>query len=146
LEKCDSVDQKRQAVLQLLETRREILAQQGALIASWRSYKGRRLGPYYRLAYRVEGKQRALYLGADPRLAAEVRQALHGMQAARHQQRHGRQQHAQLRAALRCSREQWDIELRKVGLYLKGFEVRGYRRLMSAGITTVDAKGESARG
>ena len=33
-----------------------------------------------------------------------------------------------LRAALRRQKRQWDAELQKLGLYLKGYEVRGYRR------------------
>jgi hypothetical protein len=128
LEKRHSVDQKRQAVWALMRARSDLFRCQGAVIRSWRSYQGRKLGPYYRLAYREGGRQRTLYLGSSPELAGEVRQALHVLQVSQHRQRTGQRQWKTWRAALRRQKLQWDAELRRLGLYLKGYEVRGYRR------------------
>src|SRR5438094_953340 len=107
----------------------EIFSRQGAVLVSWRSRQGRKLGPYYRLAYREGGRQRALYLGSSAELAGEVRSALQVLQAPRQRRRAWQVQWKKGRAALRRQKLQWDAELRRLGLYLKGYEVRGSRRL-----------------
>lgn len=56
------------------------LAAQGTLVASWKTHQGKRLGPYYRLAYRVDGKQKSIYLGSSEWLVAQVRELLASLQ------------------------------------------------------------------
>jgi hypothetical protein len=94
---------------------------------SWRYYHGHRLGPFFRLAFRVERKQESLYLGASPRLAAEVRRVLEQLQAPRREQRALARQQGRVRAAFRLHKRVFDHELRKIGLFLKGNEIRGRR-------------------
>ena len=48
-------------------------ARQGSVVASWRVYAGRRLGPYLRLAYREGRRQRSIYLGRCAELVRRVR-------------------------------------------------------------------------
>ena len=67
LEIQDFVDQKTkrryEAVRAWIFAHRRLLATQGTVTASWREYQGRRLGPFYRLAYREGNRQRSVYLG-----------------------------------------------------------------------------------
>ncbi|MHB1038659.1 MAG: hypothetical protein ACYC0Y_28885, partial [Pirellulales bacterium] len=53
--------------------RRAIFARQGFVVATWRTRGGARFGPYYQLAYREAGRQRAIYLGRSAELADQVR-------------------------------------------------------------------------
>lgn len=129
MENRSFVDQKRHAVWALLAAHPEIFRRQGTVIVSWRSHQGRKLGPYFRLAYRQGGRQCALYLGSSAELAAQVRDALQVLQAPRQRQQAWQVQWKKGRAALRRQKHLWDTELRKLGLYLKGYEIRGYRSL-----------------
>ena len=134
MENRSFVDQNRHAVWALLAAHPETFRRQGTVLVSWRRHQGRKLGPYFRLAYRLEGRQRALYLGSSAELAAQVREALQVLRAPRQQHRAWQGQWKKERAALRRHKRWWDAELRKLGLYLKGYEVRGYRRLRGTGI------------
>ena len=49
--------------VRLLTRRPTRFARQGPGAATWRTSRGRRLGPYYRLAWRDRGRQRSIYLG-----------------------------------------------------------------------------------
>jgi hypothetical protein len=140
LEKNEVVDQKRRAVLQLVTDKQDLFERQGVVAESWRSYRARQAGPYYRLMYRDAGRQYSVYLGADPQLAAEIRQVLQTMQTPTRQASQWQRQRGKLREALRRQKHQWDTELRKEGLYLQGYEVRGYRRL-AAGVSTAGDAG-----
>jgi hypothetical protein len=60
---------------------RPIFARHGAVVATWRGYAGHRLGPYYRLSFRVDRIQRSLYLGECPAVAEEIRKLLRDLQA-----------------------------------------------------------------
>jgi hypothetical protein len=134
LENRDSVDQKRKTVRQHMTDHESLLRQQGTVVESWRWHKGRRLGPYYRLTYRLEGRQRSVYLGSDPQFAQEVREALQELQSSLRQQRRFQQQRKALRRELARRRAVWNHELLGIGLYLKGSEIRGWRvRPQSAG-------------
>ena len=70
-------DQKSHKALTLLREAPTRFACQGTVTTSWRTYRGRRLGPYYRLAWRENGRQRSIYLGRQGRLEP-------GMSAADH--------------------------------------------------------------
>ena len=66
-EKHDPVDEKKTARFEREEpyvlAHGARFAHQGAVVASWQTYRGRRLGPYYWLAFRDSGRQRSIYLG-----------------------------------------------------------------------------------
>ena len=128
MEKRSFVDQKPHAVWALLAAHPEVFRRQGTILVTWRHHQGRRLGPYYRLAYREGNEQRACYLGSSPQLAGQVRHALQALQEPRRRQRTWRVQWAKSRAALRRQKLQWAAELHKLGLSLKGYEIRGYRK------------------
>lgn len=126
------VDQKLARKYRLVAARinaeRDAFARQGAIVATWRFYDGRRLGPYHLLVWRAAGRQRSLYLGRSPELAQEVRRLLDQVQEPRRRMRACARMRQAVRAALRCHKARWAQDLAKVGLTLKGFEVRGWRR------------------
>ena len=80
-----SVDQSVQARFSRLARRmarlRDVLSRQGSVVASWREKGGRRMGPYFRLAFRKAGKQVSIYLGSCAELVEKVRARLAEMQA-----------------------------------------------------------------
>jgi hypothetical protein len=129
VEKAESVDQRRARVLAFLAGHAEALCRGGSVQQSWRYRGGRRLGPFFRLAYREGAKQCSLYLGRDPALAGEVRAALRQLQAPLRQQREADHRLAEIRAELRQQRRALDGELAQRGLRRKGSEIRGWRTL-----------------
>jgi len=123
--------------LQELAARNDLFGRQGVVVATWRSYRGRRFGPYYRIEFRHGDKRQSIYLGACGGFAEEVRQCLRALKSPIQQERAYRRERAKLRADLRCQKHQLDIELEKIGLYLKGCEVRGFRRSRGRKTVTV---------
>jgi hypothetical protein len=113
--------------LAAIDARRWLFLRQGAVVASWRYYRGRKLGPYYRLAWREDGRQRFVYLGREGPPVAEVREVLaelrRPLRAARAMARARREAMASLRAV----KVKLKGQLRPFGLRLKGLEVRGWR-------------------
>ena len=69
-----------QRVSDFVGARAGAFSRQGVVVATWREYEGRRLGPYYRLAWREEGRQRSLYLGCSTWVVEKVRELLAGLQ------------------------------------------------------------------
>lgn len=132
LENREFVDQKAvrkfQAVKRWIEARRDRLSRQGAVVETFRNYRGRKLGPYYRLAYRDrDGRQRSIYLGASVELAEQVWGLLVECQAELREQRERRRVRRVLHAELKKAKALWADELAKRGLRLQGHEVRGWR-------------------
>jgi hypothetical protein len=125
VENRDSGAQKRAALRRWLTDRTAMLSRQGYIVETWREYRGRRLGPYYRLRYRAEGRGRSIYLGRDAAFAEEVRDRLRDLQSPLRKKREAHKRWKQERAQLRKLKARWEVELRKIGLRLKGFEVRG---------------------
>ena len=132
MEKRDLVDQKSAArferVRAELAAQPAVFAAQGAVVATWREYRGRRLGPYFQVAYRRGGRQRSIYLGRCEELARRVRELLARLQRPRRQRR----TFARLKAQVRSSLRRWKVHLKKQlaawGIRLKGFEFRGVGR------------------
>ena len=101
--------QRWENVRQLLDDRRSVFARRGSVVATYRRYRGRRLGPYYALIFREEGHrrdpQRTVYLGGNAELADAVRRVLTKTQAPRDQirdeRRAQRRRIAQTEARLR---------------------------------------------
>lgn len=128
-----TVDQKlvkrRDVLLAKIREVAPVLAATGSIVETWRTYQGRRLGPYYRLAYRESGRQKTIYVGKDAELVAAARSLLEELQVNERIRRTMERQQLAVRAGLRAAKAAWAQELQKSGLTLKGYEVRGWRRL-----------------
>ena len=111
----------------------EVLARGGAIVASWRWRAGRRYGPYYRLAYRCDGRQCAVYLGGSAALVEKVRGLLRRLQEPlRVRRRVGRMRRAAM-ASLRQVKADLKRVMRSRGLYARGaFNLRGWREYAKA--------------
>ena len=124
-ENGDSVDQKAERALGLIAERPELFVRQGAVVATYRWYKGRRLGPYWRLAYREAGRQRSIYLGRMGEGVERVRQALARRRDARRWRRTYRRLCRRVKASLRAHLARFDQQLRALGLRRKGIQLYG---------------------
>jgi len=120
------------AISTRIVARREVLARAGSVVATWRTYRGRRLGPYYRLSYREDGRQRSIYLGRSSQLAEHVRGLLTDCQRPARQAHELRRTRAVLMKDLRRQKAAWDQELQAAGLYARGYVVRGWRHWRGA--------------
>jgi hypothetical protein len=129
LEKTESVTQKRREVFHFLGRYQDLLRRQGSVQAAWRLYRRRRLGPFYRLHFRENGRLKTLYLRGDVTLAAEVRQALADLQAPGRVRREIERQRGQVLAIFRATKRACGRELQARGLWLHGNEIRGWRGL-----------------
>ena len=123
----DSVDQRRIAVERFFAVHHNLLAEQGAVVTTYRHRGGRRLGPYYKLACRSNGRQVAVYLGVDDDLIGRVRELLAQLQQTRAERVRLGTVRRILRQHSKAARQQLDAELRPLGLYRKGYEIRGWR-------------------
>jgi muconolactone delta-isomerase len=110
-----------------IRQREAIMARQGTVVATWRTRHGRKVGPYYRLAWREDGRQKSLYLGGSTELAQAVRQILAELQRPLRVDRAFLAARKQGWAALRAHKIVLARELARYGLYLHGWEVRGWR-------------------
>lgn len=130
-----TVDQKlvkrRDVLLAKIREAAPALAATGSIVETWRTYQGRRLGPYYRLAYRESGRQKTIYVGKDAELVVAARSLLEELHVNERIRRTMERQQLAVRAGLRAAKAAWAQELQKSGLTLKGYEVRGWRRLRS---------------
>jgi hypothetical protein len=111
----------------LIESRPDLFARQGSVSATWRHRNGKTFGPYYRLSYRDDGRQRAIYLGREGSLVESVRQMLHKLQEPWRLKRVFDCLEHKARAELRANNAHLAALLRPYGLRLKGYEVRGWR-------------------
>ena len=130
MENGRAVDQNRHRALRLIASQPALFRRQGSVAASWREYRGRKLGPYYRLAYRHGGRQCSVYLGRAGKLVEQVRAALRRLQGPLSRLRTLARFRARIKASLRREKLRLDGHLRRFGLYLKGFETRGRLRLV----------------
>ncbi len=109
----------------MIASRPALFARQGVVVATWRWYRGRRLGPYWRLAYREAGRQCSVYLGRMGEGVRRVRGVLARLQRGLRSRRAVRRLTRRVRASLRAHLAEFDRRLAELGLWRKGFEVRG---------------------
>ena len=121
------VDQQTHPALALIARRAELFARQGSIAAAWRRRGSRTYGPYYRLCYREDGRQRSVYLGREGTLVAQVRQTLADLQRPLRQRRAVARLQRQVKTSLRAEKGRLNRHLCRLGLRLQGFEVRGWR-------------------
>ena len=127
MENRQSADQHVHPALALLAARPDLFARQGSVVASWRRRGTRTYGPYYRLIYREEGRQRSLYLGRAGGLVEEIRGRLRRLQAPLRNGRASKRAGRQAATLMRASKARLNLQLPPWGLRLQGFEVRGWR-------------------
>ena len=127
-----SVDQKssmrRVQLLAKFRRAAPAVATAGSIVETWRTYRGRRLGPFFRIAFRESEMQKSIYIGNNPELIAAARELLAELQTDERARRAVKRLQSAARASLRVAKLAWDRELREVGLRRKGFEIRGWRR------------------
>ncbi len=129
MEKHAFVDQRRRQVEQYIAAHRDQLARQGSVVASWRRRGQHPIGPYYRLTCRsADGKQVAVYLGPGGALVADVREILAQLQERPKVDRTLDTARRHIRRELETAKKSLAGELAQVGLFLKGSEIRGWRR------------------
>jgi len=133
-EKRPLADQKAAARLRRIESflhqHQTLFATQGTVVATWRVYRDRRLGPYFQIVYRQAGRQRALYIGRFREMADRVRRLLDRFQAVHRKRRLSKRLQTQARASLRRAKAQLSKMLARRGIRMKGFEFRGVRRAL----------------
>jgi hypothetical protein len=115
--------------LDFINNNAQIFANCGSVVASYRTRGTTRYGPYYRVAYRVAGRQCSIYLGRCKELANRARALLASLQQPRDYRRMCRKAERQRRATLKSIIRRWQQTIRAYGLDLRGCEIRGWRRL-----------------
>lgn len=112
-----------------MAARPDLFRSQGSIVAGWRMSAGKRLGPYYSLRYREEGRQCSHYLGGSILLVDAVRRLLADQQRRRRQRLSLTKLRTAIKASLRRHKQSWRLQLERAGLTLKGFEIRNWRSL-----------------
>ncbi|MCY2994865.1 MAG: hypothetical protein NTY19_44440 [Planctomycetota bacterium] len=129
MEKWDFVDQKTErkflAIREFVLGNWDAFRRQGSVVPSWRTYRGRRLGPFFSLRFRLQGRQSAIYLGRSAGLAERVKALLDEV----HRERKFARLKRRARAEFRELKRRWKQELAATGLELRGFEIRGWNRM-----------------
>jgi hypothetical protein len=104
--------------LKLIAANPARVARPGGLVATWRFYRGRRLGPYY-------CRRKSIYLGGEGPGVETVRQALANLQRLRQERQSLQHLRRQALASLRIQKRSLQEEANRLGLRLQGCEVRG---------------------
>ena len=115
--------------LNFINNNAQIFKNCGSVVAGYRTRGSNRYGPYYRVAYRIAGRQCSIYLGRCKELADRARALLARLQQPRDYCRMCRKADRQRRATLKQVIRRWQQTIRAYGLDLRGCEIRGWRRL-----------------
>ena len=107
---------------------KDVLARSGSIVESWRQRGERRFGPYFKVIYRIDGRQCAIYLGRCAALADKVRGLLAELKAPRLAARQLADMRRAAKAAWRQVRAHVNETLRPAGMYLDGYLLRGWYR------------------
>jgi hypothetical protein len=100
------------------------LKHQGFISEEYRKERGL----YYKLRYRMQGKQRVVYLGKDTAVADRVRDELAALQNARRSDQQLKQFTMQAHKLLRESKRRLEVDLEAAGFSYHGFEIRKTRK------------------
>jgi hypothetical protein len=115
-------------LLDLTEADYQALRQQGFVSAERRGPSG---VPYYRLRWRMRGRQQVRGLGRLPAVADRVRQELAALQDARRAERQLRRAFRTARALFREAKGRLKGPLAERGIHFHGYETRRRRRTAS---------------
>ena len=105
--------------LDFINNNAQTFARGGSVVATYRSRGTKRYGPYYRVAYRIAGRQCSLYLGRCKQLADSARELLAKLQHPRDFYRLCKRANRQRRATLRRVIRHWQQTIRSHGLNLR---------------------------
>jgi len=112
------------ARLRLAADEQQALAQQGFVSAEYREQNGRRYGPYFKLRWRQDGRQRVRYLGRDLSRAEQVSAALANLQRSLQLVRDASSMMAEVRKEMRKLKETLEPHLASQGMHLHGYIAR----------------------
>lgn len=122
-----SRDQIEADVWEFLLENASLLSEHGTVVQSWRG-PNHQNGPYFRLDYTGDdGRRRAVYLGADCELAAQVRQRLAELQRPDKERRVLARARRVAKWELRKAMQGLEREMAALGLALHGSEIRGWQ-------------------
>jgi hypothetical protein len=112
--------------LQLL-AHQELIANDGCLAATWKTYRGKRLGPYYRVEFRQDRAVKTIYLGRDPLLVEYAAALIDDIKKPNRQKRYLRRLRAEIRASLRRSFAEAEQFVAPFGYHRRGLSFRKIR-------------------
>lgn len=110
--------------LGLEEEAMEALQHQGFVAEEFRDRAGRRWGPYYKLRWRQDGRQRVRYLGNDTRRVHEIRVALQHWQQVTRLTREVEELFRQSRKALKSLKDALSPQVSAAGKRWHGYQTR----------------------
>ena len=100
------------------------LAEQGFVAPEFRTYAGKKLGPYFKLRWRSGGRQRVRYLGTDAARIARIKTVLAELQSPKQLIRELTQMMTEARAGLHDTKEILKPQCAAAGLMFHGFTLR----------------------
>ena len=103
------------------------LLAQGFVSEEFRDYKGRKLGPYFKLRFRVGHQQRVRYLGKNRERAEQIGKALESFRRSKVIAREVATLAALARKHLRNAKKEMATGLAKDGRYFHGYAIRRRR-------------------
>ena len=109
--------------LDFIRQNAQTFAQNGSVVATYRTRGNKRYGPYYRVA----GRQCSIYLGRCRRLVVRVRKLLTRLQQPRDYRRLCCRANRERKTAMRQVIRWWQCTIRSYGFDLRGCEIRGWR-------------------
>jgi hypothetical protein len=109
----------RQLQTQVLE-HRELIKQDGCIGATWKTYRGKRLGPYYRVEFRENSAIKTIYIGRNEELTKMASALIEKLKQPCREDRLLRRARAAARAALRHSLADAETYLAPLGYYRRG--------------------------
>jgi hypothetical protein len=101
--------------------RKELITRDASVVASWKTYRGKRFGPYYRVAYRENGVLRSIYIGRDEQLAKMASALIDELKQPREEDRLIRRLRAAARASLRRTLAEAEALAAPLGFRRRGF-------------------------
>ena len=111
-------------MLDFIRQNAQIFAQNGSVVATYRTRGTKRYGPYYRVAYRADGRQCSIYIGRCKRLAIRARKLLARLQQPRDYRRLCCRANRERKVAMRQVIRWWQHTIRSYGFDLRGCEIR----------------------
>jgi hypothetical protein len=108
------------ALLPQILAQKELIIRDGTVVASWKTYRGKRLGPYFRVAFRDNRRLRAIYIGRDELLAQLAKALIEELKHPLRQDRYLRQVRQLFRAAWRQSVRETERFVAPLGFRRRG--------------------------
>jgi hypothetical protein len=115
-------------VVSQLLARQDLFASQGRVEKCWRNYRGRRIGPYYRVVFREGKSRKSIHLGRSAELAYQVKAFLAELQRPLRQRRDTGHCRKIIRASLRAEKAKLEKLLLPLGFHMKGYAFHCHSR------------------